>query len=87
MSKLIYRVDFQNKFGKTKSQEYEFNDENHFNNWHQKQLKDESYRKIIGFEKVNKKDNFDIHEIIQAFNIGRNTKLTFAEWYEKTFKQ
>ena len=89
MSKLKYKVEFKKNSGSYQSKEYEFNDERHFDNWYKKQSSDNSYRKIVGFERIYEKEkNFSNDDLYQAFIAGAGQKFKgFEDWYKLYFKQ
>lgn len=69
--------------------EYEFNDENHFNNWLNKQNKDQSYRKIIGYERIySEAKQFSIQDAKKLWSAAASGKFqNFEEYYKFQFKK
>lgn len=89
--KLKYRIDFKtigfsnNRYG---SKEYRFNDERHFENWLNKQMKSNSW-KIIGHERIYETEKeFSAEDLYQAFLAGKNSKFeSFKDWTDLYFKR
>jgi len=55
---LKIRVNFKMTAGGFKNKIYEFDNQGHYLNWYKKQIKDESYRKIIGTGEVKEIKHF-----------------------------
>lgn len=89
MPKIKYKVEFKNKNGNYATKDYEFNDEQHFTNWYNKQIRDESYRKIVGFDRVYEETKeHSRNDLHQAFIAGKGeTFATFEAWFKFYFKQ
>ena len=73
----------------TYSKEYEFNDDKHFSNWLNKQYQDESYRKIIGYERVYSEEKLFSNSDAKKMWIDAITGKfsSFEEWYKFQFKK
>ena len=72
------RVEFKNSQGNYSTRDFEFKDQNHFDNWHNKQLRDHSYRKIVGFEKIlSEKKEFSMKDMKKAFSAGLGKEVSF----------
>lgn len=87
--KLKYKVEFKRSNGSYYDKEYEFNDENHFNNWHAKQIRDESYRKIIGFERVfTEAKEYSTQDLMKCWEASKSNKfVTFQQWHKSYFNK
>lgn len=84
MAKVNVRVEFKSKTGSYSSKDFEFNDETHFNNWHNKTLRDESYRKIVGFEYIlSEKKEYSMKDLKEAFSAGISKSMSFEVWAQK----
>ena len=84
------RIDFKKTRGTGySSKEYEVNDDRHLDNLLNKLQQDESYRKVIGHEKIySKKMEFSMDDLKKAFNDGRSgSSATFEEWCESYLKR
>lgn len=93
MAKLKYVIAFLNNYGKRTAKEFEFNDQQHFDNWFKKQSADESYRKIIGMTKIEEQEvdsnkiQVTIEQLKFAYSIlPVSNRYSFEEWVEECFK-
>ena len=89
MKMIKYRIDFKSARGKYYSNEMEFNDERHFNNYVNKMSKDESKLKIIGMERIyGAEKEYTANDLQAAFNSGKSGKFNnFKEFCNNYFKR
>lgn len=85
-----YKIEWNyfNSKEKHRTEIKEFTDENHFNNFLAYSGRNESYRKIIGFERhyVEKKE-YSANDMQTAYNYARKSEDSFEEFIRKYFKK